>query len=87
MVLEHHERINGSGYPQGLKEDEILLESKIISVADVVEAISSNRPYRPAFGMGPALEEIAKNSGIIYDEAAARSCLKLFEENRYHFPQ
>ena len=87
IVLEHHERIDGSGYPQGLKGNEILLESKIISVADVVEAISSNRPYRPAFGLKPALEEIAKNSGIIYDEEVARACRKLFEEKRYHLPQ
>ena len=86
IVLEHHERINGTGYPQGLKGEDILLESKIIAVADVVEAISSNRPYRPAFGITPALDEIAKNSGVLYDQDAAESCLKLFGENRYKMP-
>jgi len=87
IVLEHHERINGSGYPQGLKSEAILMESKIIAVADVVEAISSNRPYRPAFGVTPALDEVAKNSGILYDKDAADACLRLFRENRYkmHF--
>lgn len=87
MVLEHHERIDGSGYPSGLKGDAILLESKIIAIADVVEAISSHRPYRPAFGITPALEEITQNSGILYDAAAAQACLKLFRENRYKMPE
>lgn len=86
IVLEHHERINGTGYPQGLKNDEILLESKIIAIADIVEAISSHRPYRPAFGIEPALEEVAKHSGILYDAAVAEACLKLFRENRYKMP-
>ncbi len=84
IVLEHHERIDGSGYPKGLKGEEILLESKIISIADVVEAISSNRPYRPAFGIEPALEEIAKNSGILYDAKASEACLKIFREKQYN---
>lgn len=83
IVLEHHERIDGSGYPQGLKGDDILLESKIIAIADVIEAISSNRPYRPAFGIESGLEEIAKNSGILYDQAISEICLKLFREKRY----
>ncbi len=86
IVLEHHERVNGSGYPQALKGDDILLESKIIAVADVVEAISSHRPYRPAFGIQPALEEVAKSSGILYDQVVAEACLKLFRENRYKMP-
>jgi len=84
IVLEHHKLIDGSGYPKGLKEEEILLESKIISIADVVEAISSNHPYRPAFGIGPALEEIAKNNGILYDAKASEACLKIFRENQYN---
>lgn len=87
IVLEHHERIDGSGYPYGLKGDDILLESKIIAIADVAEAISSNRPYRPAFGIGPALDEIAKNSGTLYDATAAEACLKLFRENCYKMPE
>lgn len=86
IVLEHHERINGTGYPQGLKGNDTLLESKIIAVADVVEAISSNRPYRPAFGVMPALEEISKNSGTLYDKDVSEACLKLFRENRYKMP-
>lgn len=86
IVLEHHERIDGSGYPNKLKADELLLESKIISIADVVEAISSNRPYRPAVGINAALEEIEKNKGILYDRAAAEACLKLFREKHYKMP-
>jgi HD-GYP domain-containing protein (c-di-GMP phosphodiesterase class II) len=86
IVLEHHERVNGSGYPQGLSGEDILLESKIIAVADVVEAISSHRPYRPAFGLEPALEEVAKNRGTLYDQVVADACVKLFHENRYKMP-
>ena len=67
MVLEHHERMDGSGYPNGLTGEKILIESRILSVADVVEAMASHRPYRPALGMDAALEEIAKNKGILYD--------------------
>jgi HD-GYP domain-containing protein (c-di-GMP phosphodiesterase class II) len=87
MVREHHERIDGSGYPRGLKDDDILLESKIIAVADVVEAISSHRPYRPALGILVALEEIERNSGIFYDKTASEACLKLFREKRYTMPE
>jgi HD-GYP domain-containing protein (c-di-GMP phosphodiesterase class II) len=87
MVHEHHERIDGSGYPRGLKGDEILLESKIIAVADVVEAISSNRPYRPALGIGVALEEIENKKGIFYDRTVSEICLKLFHEKRYTMPE
>ncbi|MBN1661992.1 MAG: PAS domain S-box protein [Deltaproteobacteria bacterium] len=87
MVREHHERINGSGYPQGLKRQDILIESRILAVADVVEAMSSNRPYRPANGIAPALDEIEKNKGILYDEVAADVCLMLFREGRYKLPE
>jgi PAS domain S-box-containing protein/putative nucleotidyltransferase with HDIG domain len=83
IVLEHHERVNGSGYPSKLKENEILLESKIMSVADVVEAISSNRPYRPSKGLEVALEEITKNKGVLYDEKVVDACLRLFREKSY----
>ncbi len=86
MVLEHHERIDGSGYPFGLTGKDILLESKILAIADVVEAISSHRPYRPSLGIGTALEEIERNSGVLYDETAACACLKIFRENRYRMP-
>jgi len=80
IVLQHHERLDGSGYPRGLKSGEILLEAGILAVADVVEAISSHRPYRPALGIGPALEEIEKNKGRLYDVESANACLRLFRE-------
>jgi HD-GYP domain-containing protein (c-di-GMP phosphodiesterase class II) len=85
IVLQHHERMDGSGYPQGLKEKEILLEAKILAVADVVEAMSSYRPYRPGWGVDKALEEISKQKGILYDSAAADACLSLFAEGRFQF--
>ncbi len=78
VVLQHHERIDGSGYPDGLKRDKILHEARILSVADVVEAISSHRPYRPALGIDAALEEINKNSGILYDPDVVKACLRVF---------
>ena len=83
IVLEHHERMNGSGYPNGLTGDNILLESRIIAIADVVEAMASHRPYRPGLGIEVALEEIEKNKGIFYDDAVADACLKLFREKGY----
>jgi PAS domain S-box-containing protein/putative nucleotidyltransferase with HDIG domain len=87
MVLQHHERLDGSGYPQGLKKEQILLETKIICVADVVEAIASNRPYRPAKGIDAALEEIEKNKGILYDEKAVEACLRLFREKGFQLEE
>ncbi|MFH1934050.1 MAG: PAS domain S-box protein [Pseudomonadota bacterium] len=83
IILEHHERIDGSGYPDGKSSNDILLESKIISVADVVEAMASHRPYRPGLGIDKALGEIEKNKGIIYDPDVADVCLKLFREEGY----
>ena len=85
IILQHHERINGSGYPQGLSGDDILLEAKILTVSDVVEAMSSHRPYRPALGIDIALREIADNSGILYDPAVAEACLRLFNKKRFTF--
>jgi len=85
MVVEHHERVDGSGYPNGLKGEEILLESRIIALADVVEAIASHRPYRPALGIGLALEEIIKNRGTQFDPDAVDACLRLFNEKKYKF--
>ena len=85
IILQHHERINGSGYPNGLKEDQILLESQIVAVADVVEAISSHRPYRPAFGVNIALNEITKNRGILYNPKVVDACLRLFNDKNYMF--
>ena len=83
IVYQHHERMDGSGYPRNLKGDEILLEARIMAVADVVEAMASHRPYRPALGIEAALEEIEKNKGIFYDNAVVDACLKLFREKDY----
>ncbi len=85
MVLEHHERMDGSGYPKGLKGEAILLEARILAVADVVEAMASHRPYRPALGIEAALEEIEKNRGILYDSSVVSACLGLFREKRFAF--
>jgi PAS domain S-box-containing protein len=84
IVLEHHERIDGSGYPNGLKGEQILLESRIIAIADVVEAISSHRPYRAAHGIDAGLDEITKNRGILYDPDLVDACLRLFREKNYN---
>ncbi|MGA3084755.1 MAG: HD domain-containing phosphohydrolase, partial [Thermodesulfobacteriota bacterium] len=83
--LQHHERMNGSGYPQGLKGEDILLEARILMVADVVEAMASHRPYRPALGIDAALEEIEKNKGILYDPEVTEMCLWLFREKGFRF--
>ena len=83
IVLQHHERMDGSGYPQGLKGDEILIEARILAVADVVEAMASHRPYRPGLGIDAALNEIEKNSGTIYDKTVADACLRLFREKGF----
>jgi putative nucleotidyltransferase with HDIG domain len=85
IVYQHHERINGSGYPQGLTEDKILLESKILAVADVVEAMTSHRPYRPGLGIDVALQEIEMHKGVLYDPQVVDVCLKLFREKGYTF--
>ncbi len=79
MVLQHHERLDGSGYPQGLKGEEILLTARILSVADVIEAMSSCRPYKRAFGLNSVLDEILQNAGTLYDEEVVDACLKLFK--------
>jgi len=85
IVLQHHERTDGSGCPNGLKGDRILIEVRIIAVADVVEAISSHCPYRPAKGIDVALEEIENNAGVLYDREVVRICLKLFREDGFRF--
>ena len=84
--MQHHERIDGSGYPQGLKGDEIMLEARIMAVADVVEAMSSHRPYRPGLGIEKALGEIERGRGTAYDTQAADACLSLFREKGYTVP-
>lgn len=83
MVLEHHERMDGSGYPNGLTGDKLLIESRIIAMADVVEAIASHRPYRPALGLDKALGEISRNRGALYDPGAVDACLALIEQKGY----
>lgn len=85
MVYQHHERIDGSGYPQGISGEAILLQAKILGVADVVEAMASHRPYRPALGIEKALEEISQNKGLLYDPDVVYACLKLFKEKRFEF--
>jgi PAS domain S-box-containing protein len=83
IVYQHHERMNGSGYPRNLKGNEILMESRILAVADVVEAMASHRPYRSTLGIEAALEEIEKNKGILYDDTVADACLRLFRKKGY----
>jgi PAS domain S-box-containing protein len=83
VVLEHHERMDGSGYPRNLKGDDILMEARILAVADVVESMASHRPYRPAFGIDAALEEIENNRGTHYDTSTVDACLRIFRENGY----
>ncbi len=85
-VLQHHERMDGTGYPRGLRGPEIMIEARIIGVADVVEAMAYHRPYRPALSIGSALNEIESNSGIRFDGDAADICLWLFREKGYAFP-
>jgi len=82
VVLQHHERLDGSGYPSGLPSLGILLEAKILAVADVVEAMTSHRPYRPALDADKALEEISKNSAILYDPDVVDTCVGFFQEGR-----
>lgn len=84
-VLQHHERMNGAGYPSGLRGEEIILEARILAVADVVEAMSSHRPYRPALGVFEALAEILKNKNSLYDAQIVDHCLNLFTEHRFQF--
>lgn len=85
MIVQHHEMINGSGYPQGLSGEEIISEARILAVADVVEAISSHRPYRPALGIDKALDQISNNKGILYDPDIVNNCLALFSEKGFAF--
>ena len=85
FVLQHHERLDGSGYPDGLSDAQIHLEAKIVAVADVVEAMSSHRPYRPSLGIEATLDEIQRNAGRIYDEAVVDACISLFRDKGFSF--
>jgi HD-GYP domain-containing protein (c-di-GMP phosphodiesterase class II) len=82
-IMQHHERINGSGYPFGLSGEDILLEARILGVADVVEAITSHRPYRPSLGMGKALDEISQNKGTLYDPLVVDTFGRLYYGNMF----
>ncbi len=79
IILQHHERMDGSGYPQGLKGDKILMEARIIGAADVIDAMASHRPYRPALGVDVAIEEILRYKGKLYDHAVVDACLKIYK--------
>ena len=85
IVLQQHERIDGSGYPLGLSGEDILIEARIVAVADVVEAMSSHRPYRPALGIDKVLEEISRGRGVLYDPNVVDACLKLFTKKKFKF--
>ncbi|MEE9567341.1 MAG: HD domain-containing phosphohydrolase [Desulfobacteria bacterium] len=85
MVRQHHERMDGSGYPKGLSGEDILLEARILAVADTVEAIASHRPYRPARGIDKALDEILQNKGTLYDLEVVNACLKVLSEKGFKF--
>ena len=85
FVLQHHERMDGSGYPNGLAGDHILLESRIIAIADVVESMSSHRPYRPSLGIDAALREILAKKETLFDPLAVDMCLRLFAEKNFEF--
>jgi PAS domain S-box-containing protein/putative nucleotidyltransferase with HDIG domain len=87
MVRQHHERLDGSGYPQGLEGEEIVPGAKILAVADVVEAMASHRPYRPNLGLEAALEEITSGRGVLYDPEVVDACLRLFNEKQYRLPE
>ena len=87
IVLQHHERLDGSGYPHGLGGNEILIEARIVGVADVVETMASHRPYRPSLGVDKALAEIFKNKGSLYDERVVNACLLLFNEKGFEFSE
>jgi putative nucleotidyltransferase with HDIG domain len=85
MALQHHERLDGSGYPKGIRGDRIILEARILAVADVVEAMCSHRPYRVAKGVDAALEEIERGKGTLYDPQVVDACSRLFREKGFRF--
>lgn len=86
IILQHHERLDGTGYPCGLRGESILREARILAVADVVEAMSSHRPYRPGLGVMVALAEIERGSGTAYAQDVVDACLRLFREKDYRLP-
>jgi HD-GYP domain-containing protein (c-di-GMP phosphodiesterase class II) len=87
VILQHHERLDGSGYPAGLRGEEIMIEARILAVADVVESMSSHRPYRPSYGVEEALEEIEQNRGILYDITVVDACLSVFRQKGFSYEE
>jgi HD-GYP domain-containing protein (c-di-GMP phosphodiesterase class II) len=85
IVLQHHEKMDGSGYPRGLAGKEILLEARIVAVADIIEAMASHRPYRPSLGIEAALREIREKKSTLYDPEIVDVCMKLFAEREFQF--
>jgi HD-GYP domain-containing protein (c-di-GMP phosphodiesterase class II) len=83
IVLQHHERLDGSGYPRGLAGDDILMAARIIGVADVVETMASHRPYRPSMGIDKALDEITQNRGVLYTPLVVDACLRIFNKKEF----
>jgi HD-GYP domain-containing protein (c-di-GMP phosphodiesterase class II) len=83
MIHQHHERLDGSGYPQGLAGDQVIQEARILAVADVVESMASHRPYRPALGIDAALEEVETHAGTLYDPVVVASCVRLFRDGLF----
>ncbi len=86
IICQHHERLDGSGYPNGRKGEEIILGARVLAVADVLEAMSSHRPYRPSLGIAAALDEIERHKGILYDSAVVEATMRLFREKSYVIP-
>jgi len=85
MIRQHHEKLDGSGYPHGLKGDEILIEARVLTVADIVEAVSNHRPYRAALGVEVAMEIITQERGTKLDSDVVDACISLFKENEFCF--
>jgi HD-GYP domain-containing protein (c-di-GMP phosphodiesterase class II) len=87
IVLQHHERMDGTGYPRGLKGDEIMIEARILGLADVVESMGSHRPYRPTIGMEKSLAEIRRHRGTRYDADIVDVCVSLIQDKGFHFEE
>ena len=85
MVVQHHERLDGSGYPDGLKGDQILLGSRVLAVADTVEAMTNHRPYRPSLGLDQALSAVEAGAGTLFDPEVVKACVRMFTDHGFHF--
>ncbi|MDP4795700.1 MAG: HD-GYP domain-containing protein, partial [Rhodospirillales bacterium] len=87
MILQHHERIDGSGYPNGISGDDIIIEAKVLAVADVVDAMTAHRPYRPAFGIEKAIQELQGGRGALYDSSVVDACVELLSDKAFSWAQ